>query len=133
MKNFILHIEDSEVDHELFKRAVNNSPSKWFRTTSEGEAFLNQLSEDTFPSIIVIDLNLPAENGIRLIHRLKSNLKFKKIPIIVFSSVSDIREINECYIAGANAFLQKTLKADEQMSKLTDLVNFWLVSTTLPY
>ena len=132
MTPYLLHIEDSEIDHELFSRAVKSFPIKWFKTALEGYTFLESLPEEDYPQIIVLDLNLPAENGIKLIERMKVHQKYSTIPIIVLSSIAETKEIFNCYQAGANAFLQKTLKSQDLIVKIQAMVDFWLSAASLP-
>lgn len=128
----ILLIEDSEVDYELFGRILKDIPVRWVKSTKEASSYLAKISAVEFPSIIVMDLNLPAENGIKLIHRLKIDSQFKAIPIIVLSSISDQKEIDACYEMGANAYIEKTLRTQDIALKLNCLVDFWLKAVHLP-
>jgi CheY-like chemotaxis protein len=128
----ILQVEDSEVDHELFKRIVINCSIRWVRSTQEAYVYLHACADVNLPSIIFIDLNLPAENGIRLIHRLKINPQYRAIPIIVLSSISEQKEIDACYDAGANAFIKKTLRPQDLAVKLEAFMHFWMVAAHLP-
>lgn len=128
----ILLIEDSEVDQELFVRIVKEIPVKWVKSTNEASSYLLKISESEFPSIIVLDLNLPAENGIKLIQRIKVDQRIRNIPIIVLSSISEQKEIDACYAAGANAYIEKTLRPQDLSLKINSLVEFWFRAVHLP-
>lgn len=129
----ILHVEDSEVDHELFQRILAGVNITWVKTTKEASDYLFTVSGDDLPTIIVLDLNLPAENGIELIRRLKASEKYEHIPVIVLSSITDQAEIDACYLKGANAFIQKTHRSQELTVKLHSFKEFWLHTIELPH
>lgn len=128
----ILHVEDSELDHEVFLRALPGVEVAWSKTTLDASNYLLSLKSSEHPSIIVMDLNLPVENGIKLIFRIKNNPRFIRIPIIVLSSITNQKEIDDCYKSGANAFIQKTLKSQDLNLKLSAFKEFWLHSVILP-
>jgi CheY-like chemotaxis protein len=86
------------------------------RFVGDGKELLDYLrNEGTFadpekhpkPSIILLDLNMPRIDGRSAIVTIKSNPELSDIPILVFSTSREERDIELTRKAGASAFLTK--------------------------
>lgn len=69
------------------------------------EAALLRLENQTPPSLILLDLNLPDVSGLDGLIRLKRRVE--KTPIIIVSSMTDNSIINAAITAGASGFVPK--------------------------
>ena len=67
------------------------------------------------PSLIVLDLNMPKLNGTNTLQRLKSDDRFKHIPIIIYSTSVNPIEKERCLSLGADAYLTKPLSFNESV------------------
>ena len=56
------------------------------------------------PHVILLNLKMPGLDGIEVMRRLKSDVRTKNIPVVVFSSSKKIW-IYKCYRRGANGYL----------------------------
>ncbi len=68
--------------------------------------------------LIILDLNLPKVSGIDVLKFLKKNSKYSKIPVIVLSTSSDQRTIDEVYKNGANGYFVKPASYEEFVEKI---------------
>jgi CheY-like chemotaxis protein len=59
--------------------------------------------------LVLLDLNLPASDGFRVLDRIKANPKTRPIPVIVLTSSDDDRDVSRCYELGCNVFITKPL------------------------
>jgi CheY-like chemotaxis protein len=73
-------------------------------------------TKGSLPTVIIMDLGLRGENGLDGQARLRSNFKYRKIPIIVISSNERIHTLKSAVSLGANGYLLKPFKAEEFMS-----------------
>ena len=70
--------------------------------------FLNSLPEvEHFPVLIILDLNMPACDGIETLMIIKNMRRFSEIPVIIFSTTNNERDRNRALSAGAIAFVTK--------------------------
>ena len=70
--------------------------------------FLNNLREDEdAPVLIILDLNMPACDGIETLSSIKNIRRFNLIPIIIFSTTDNEQDRNRALSAGAVAFVTK--------------------------
>lgn len=105
-------IEDNENDSRLFEMVLMRfGIGNEFRIAVTAESALNFLHNNPLlPDLVLIDLNLPGMDGVQIIETLRSNDRFRFLPIAVLSG-SDHRRL-EALTAGANAFIEKPLTFD---------------------
>jgi DNA-binding response OmpR family regulator len=63
--------------------------------------------ETSTPSIICVDLGLPAESGYELCEHVRRQIRFANVPILVSSERGFPEDMAHAEEAGANAFLRK--------------------------
>jgi DNA-binding response OmpR family regulator len=68
--------------------------------------------------LVILDLNLPKVSGMEVLKLLKKNSKYNKIPVVVLSTSSDQRTINEAYKNGANGYFVKPSSYEEFVGKV---------------
>ena len=139
----LLIIEDSDEDFEALSRIINFFSSfalKIDRCIDGDDAldFLNRVGEyqeniDLFyPDLIVLDLNLPGTDGREILVTIKQSETLKKIPIVVFSTSSNPKDIEACYQSGANSYLYKPMNIGELKESVRMMLDYWFKATVLP-
>jgi CheY-like chemotaxis protein len=82
-----------------------------------GENIMEYLSgirdRASLPSLIVLDLNMPRMNGTQTLKQLKSDARFKHIPVIIFSTSVNAIEMQECLKTGAASYVVKPVTYKE--------------------
>lgn len=82
-----------------------------------GEMVLNFLEaihdDEHLPNLIVLDLNMPILNGTQTLLQLKREPRFKKIPVIIFSTSENENERRKCLSYGAVDYMVKPMSYDE--------------------
>jgi CheY-like chemotaxis protein len=138
----ILLVEDSPEDYEVTVRAFRkaNLVNPVFRC-QDGEEALDYLFQrgryaDTEqtprPGLILLDLNLPGTDGREVLARIKSDAQLRTIPVIVLTTSTDERDIEGCYRAGANSYIQKPVSLDAFLRSVQLLKSYWLEVAILP-
>jgi CheY-like chemotaxis protein len=84
------------------------------------------------PSLIVLDLNLPGTDGRELLQQLKRDETLRSIPIVVYTTSSDPRDIEYCYQIGANSYQVKPVDFEKFCASWQSLVTHWFYHVTLP-
>ncbi len=110
MNSFFLLADDDYDDAELFHEALTTiDPQISFRHVENGEAVLNFLTNESTgkPDIIFLDLNMPAMSGWQCLAKLKNNAKLKEIPVVMYSTSSNLREKEIAMDLGAVGFVTK--------------------------
>ncbi len=103
-KRQILIVEDEFVNREILK--INLERDYDILTAETGAQTLALVAEnaDTL-SLVLLDLNLPDIHGMDILHRLKEDEQFSRIPVIVLTS--DTEAEVESLNSGANDFISK--------------------------
>ena len=61
--------------------------------------------DQELPEVIILDLYLPGMDGLELTNRLSNDHRTCSIPVMAFSSDSDLGKVHRAYAAGVKDFL----------------------------
>lgn len=84
------------------------------------------------PAIILLDLNMPGTDGRAVLGTLKHDPRLNQIPVIVFTTSANAKDIEECYRLGANSYMTKPVDYLALEEKVRLIVRYWLDSNELP-
>src|SRR5687768_6480192 len=90
-------IDDDEDEHELFQIALEElNPTIKCITASDCDEAINQLRKKAVdPDYIFLDLNMPIKGGRECLCEIKNDPHLNDIPVIIFTTSSDPRVIEE--------------------------------------
>ena len=133
---FILHVmkpkrtffivDDDIDDQDLFIEAVNEvDDSIECMSASNCEEALDLLKNKKIgmPDMIFLDLNMPRLNGKQCLAELKKEAHLADIPVIIYSTSSEKRDIEETSRLGAAHFLTKPNKFEELCKAISYVVS----------
>ena len=109
-KNKVLFIVDDDVDDiQLFIEAVNEiDNSMGCSSAKNGEDALAKLqASEKLPDIIFLDLNMPKLDGKQCLIKLKKDPRLKDIPVVIYSTSSSPKDMEEMEKLGAIFYLVK--------------------------
>ena len=137
----ILVVEDSLEDFTALSRALrkNAVPNPVLRC-EDGEQALEYLRgygkhpnwPSRLPLFVLLDLNMPGLDGRDVLDALKHDTLLHAIPVIVFTTSSNARDIEECYRLGANSYLTKPISYPALEEKVGLIASYWLKASELP-
>ena len=84
------------------------------------------------PGIILLDLNLPGTDGREVLAEIKGEHGLADIPVVVLTTSADHRDVEACYQAGANSYVQKPVDLDAFMEAIQRLHDYWFDVVILP-
>jgi CheY-like chemotaxis protein len=138
----ILIVEDSPEDFEAAVRAFSKAkvPNPIYRFSYGEDAFdfLKQRGRyfkhgaESRPGLLILDLNLPGTDGLKMLQEIRADPALKAIPVIVFSTSNSPREIEACYESGANSYIVKPSNPEDLCEVVRRLKDYWLEVVTLP-
>jgi len=91
-------------------------------TAKSGEEALKIVAQNK-PDLIVLDFYMPGMNGDEVCKILKTDERFKDIPIIMVSKSSRTEDIEKCLKAGCDLYITKPIKQSELLDKAAELMN----------
>jgi CheY-like chemotaxis protein len=138
----LLVVEDSNEDFRMLQRLMQRFEVKNpIYRCSDGDEVLNYLyhkgaynnpRKAPRPSVILLDLNLPGVDGRYVLEKIKQDVTFREIPIVVFTTSSNPEDIELCYQKGANGYLVKPMDYKELHNIMRAFVNYWLEANVAP-
>ena len=128
--NVIFVVDDDLDDQELLIEALReiDSTIECF-TAINGQEGLKKLESKSIPlpSLIFLDLNMPRVNGRKFLHEIKNNPLLQSIPVIIYSTSSNPRDMEELQHLGATDYLVKQVDFSILKEKLRTILS--MVST----
>ena len=84
---------------------------------------LDTILESHTPDIILLDLLLPGTDGFGILKKIRENLKLTETPVIIFSNLSEEKDIAQARALGANHFMIKSnFTLDEIVAKVKEII-----------
>jgi CheY-like chemotaxis protein len=128
-KNIIFIVDDDPDDRQIILDAfLENDFNIDYVFIENGDQLietLNTSTPDQYPSLILLDLNMPGMMGLQVLKVLKSNKNWKPIPVVVLTTSTLDRDREASYEMGASCFLRKPVAFDELTSMTSSIVNLW--------
>ena len=116
----VLFVDDDADEFYLFNEAIEQSSQQVkMDRAKDGNDLLKILSKGDYPDVIFMDLNMPYKDGLETLIELKSHSLYSKIPVIIFSTSNNNRQINNCFQQGANMYVVKP----DTFEEITNMVN----------
>lgn len=95
----------------------------------DGKELLETLSSSEasdYPSLIILDLNMPGMLGLQVLKEIRSNARYSHIPIIVMTTSDLSMDRKHSYELGANCFLTKPKLYTELIRLTQSIATIWL-------
>lgn len=132
-QKLVLLVEDDLNDIELIKRAFAkikmNIKLDVVKNGVEGADYLGAVdsrNDKKVPDLIIMDLKLPKKNGHELLDWIKDREGIKHIPVVVFTSSNESRDIEKAYKLGANSYVLKPVSFEKLTELIKTLTTYWL-------
>ena len=115
-----LLLVDDDADDQLFFLDALNELGKPVNCAlaSNGQEALEKLSTTLPPDLIFLDLNMPVMDGFECLTELRKREQLKDVPVIIFTTTSDLTTIKRTHDLGANAFFKKPNEFSTMLVKL---------------
>ena len=136
----ILIVDDSPNDVELIIATLaENHFANDIVVAEDGEEALDYLYKRGkfanvvgVPAVILLDVKMPKINGIEVLKHIRSDAKFKFLPIIMVTSSHEERDIVESYKLGANSYVVKPVDILQFINAIKILGQYWAVINQPP-
>lgn len=123
----ILIVDDDDNDVFFTKRAIRKSrPDCRIAVAADGNQAIDILVNINSLQLILLDLKMPGIGGIEILLFIKDQERLKHIPVIVISSSTMERDIQESYNAGAAKYIHKSHDLNEFTKSLTEALDIYL-------
>jgi CheY-like chemotaxis protein len=90
-----------------------------------GRAHFADRNSHPFPKLLLLDLKMPRLSGFDVLDFVRSQPGLRQLPIVIFSSSDDPKDIQRAYDGGANSYLCKPHSNDDLSALLRALEEYW--------
>ncbi len=130
----IVSAEDDEDDRFLLKESFEASPRNFtlvFAQTGD-EAWDLLKHAGVWPSLLLLDINMPGLNGLSLLERIRKDEQLKTLPILILTTSEDQKIIDKAYELGVNGYVVKPSQFEQLEHFWNSVESFWFQTTQLP-
>jgi len=128
----IFYVDDDPDDLDFFQEAVD-ATGQHVTLFQLGDQMIHALKNPPpDPSLIFVDLNMPGKTGLDIIAEIKSSNALCNLPIIILSTASDSKTIDDCKAAGANFYIKKANSVAELRKSIEYVLSFDWINTFPP-
>lgn len=134
----ILLVEDNEDDEALMILALRKgaSATRIVVARTGEDAIVLLLGDDAqggmAPTLVLLDLNLPKIDGHEVLRRIRSDERTRYLPVVVFTSSNEDKDVAASYALGANSHVRKPVCFAEFVDAVRVLGPFWLDLNLVP-
>ena len=132
----MLVAEDSDDDFFFLSSAFHKSgpPADLHRVRDGVEAIEYLRGENGFgdrrlhppPELLVLDLKMPRKNGFEVLEWVKTDSRWKHLPVVILSSSEEPRDVHRAYRLGANSYLAKPNHYDRYQAVVRQIKEYWM-------
>ena len=138
----ILLAEDDEEDAQMTLEALKkNRLGNDVRVARDGEQVMDYLRREgrfgngadaPTPGLILLDLNMPRKDGREVLAEIKSDVRLRKIPVIVLTTSKADEDIVRSYDLGVNSFITKPVTFAGLADAMRVVSEYWFEIVELP-
>src|SRR3989442_13949530 len=92
----------------------------------KGEGKFSERNEWPLPTLLLLDLKMPLEDGFGVLSWMRSEPGLKRLPVVILSSSDESRDIERAYDLGANSYAVKPGGLEDLLEFLRRLEAWWL-------
>lgn len=136
----ILLVEDNPADMRLAVEALKESELAcelhWVKDGVEAVEFLMRQGDHANaprPDLILLDLNMPRMDGREVLATIKSDVRLKRIPVVILTTSKAEEDILKSYDLHANCYINKyPMNFETFVDVFRSIDRFWVDLVTLP-
>lgn len=138
----LLVVEDDENDVFFLKRALQSAGATIdLHVACDGRQAMDYLlGRDDFgdrtkhplPNVVLLDLKVPYVSGLEVLRQIRATPELRKLIVVILTSSALESDVTQAYEIGANSFLVKPSRLEEQKELAQRIVAYWLQSNLPP-
>jgi CheY-like chemotaxis protein len=92
----------------------------------KGERAFADRSKHPLPALLLLDLSMPRLNGFDVLEWVRGQPGLCRLPVVIFTSSQQSKDVNRAYELGANSYLVKPHALSNLHEIAQHLGNYWL-------
>ncbi len=126
----ILLVDDNATEAQLASELIErheSSPEVTWANSGRKALELLQEAESGLYKLVLLDIKMPGMDGLQTLKEIRELDLGWYVPIVMFSNSSLKADIEQSYILGANAYIQKEMDFHVQEKAMKSILDFWLL------
>ncbi len=142
----LLVVEDSDEDYTALRWALRKvGVDRPVRRCATGADLLDYLrrtgpyaagaaggADAPPPALILLDLNLGADDGREVLAELKADAALRRIPVVVWTTSAHPEDVAHCYERGASGYATKPVDVAQLVESVRSVTQYWFGCVILP-
>lgn len=132
----VVILEDSDDDFDTVCEAIRlmDTGIELCRVT-DGDECVALLTRNAahLPSLVVLDLNAHGTDGREALRVIKLDPVLKRIPVVIMTTSTNPRDVDLCYLYGANAYHTKPVRYPDHLRLIESMLRYWIGDVTNPF
>jgi CheY-like chemotaxis protein len=129
----ILFADDDSDESYLFNEALEHSGLDVVLShANDGNTLLSFLKTKPLPDVVVIDINMPHKDGLEALVEIRKHPEFVTLPLIIYSTTTNVKIIEASYEKGASLFVVKPNNFDGMVQVVRKIVSSNLKNNPKP-
>ncbi|OQB79274.1 MAG: Sensor histidine kinase TodS [Bacteroidetes bacterium ADurb.Bin123] len=116
----VLVVEDNEEMKDFIAREINATYN--VVTARDGEEAMSLLKMHSI-QLIVSDIMMPVMDGLDMLRKVKTDLEYSHIPVILLTARNTVQSRLEGLESGADAYIEKPFTVDILLAQISNLLN----------
>ena len=108
----VLVVEDSPAMRQLIRFALNKVEGLEVLEANDGVDGLSKLTGKKF-DLLVVDINMPIMDGLKLIDMVRKNVEHKDVPILIITTESAEEDRQRAMALGVDEYLTKPVQSGQ--------------------
>ncbi|HIK05645.1 MAG TPA: hybrid sensor histidine kinase/response regulator [Trichormus sp. M33_DOE_039] len=130
IRGIILVVDDNPTNLQVLSSFLDNSSFEVWAARS-GEKALQRLENDLLPDLILLDVMMPGMNGFETCQHLKSEPRFRDIPIVFMTALTETADKVKGFQVGAVDYITKPFQHEEVLVRIEHQLKLKHLTTSL--
>lgn len=126
----VLLVEDDPTEQNMVLRVADTMPHppevELVHNGKEALIYLDQLTQERLPNLVLLDLDLPLVHGLEVLRRIRRRYLTRGLPVTVFTGSNSLEDL--AVVERYNAsFVRKPTLHDDYTETLRSILHYWTV------
>ncbi len=117
----ILIVEDSPINAKIIESILQKNSYQTILALNGKEA-LEHLASTHKIQLVITDITMPEMDGLELLGKLKEQLEWKDIPVVMCTVSADIETVKKAKEAGCEHYLLKPVNKEHLLGKVREIM-----------
>ena len=119
-KPLLLIVEDDPDQRSILEMIFRSSDYE-VALARDGQEALDFMAQE-IPDLVISDLMMPRIEGGELVRRIKADKRFKRVPVLMLTVVSDVEKEYQLLDLGADDYCEKTIQRKILLKRVANLL-----------